>query len=81
MDQVALDYVEHAFPQIVPWVTGAIAVTAVLATQIPPPPATPATIAQKAWYWTYRSVNFVAINFGHARNATDPSNTKETSHA
>ena len=68
-----LSMAEATFPRIVPWVTGAIAITAVLATQIPPPPATPATLAQKAWYWAYRSVNFVAINFGHARNATDPS--------
>ena len=75
-DQLALDYVEHAFPQIVPWVTGAIAVAAAIAPFLPPPPAEPATLFQKGWYAAYRTVNFISINFGHATNATDPSIAK-----
>ena len=80
-DQVALDYVEQAFPQIVPWVTGAIAVASAIAPFLPPPPTTPTTLFQKGWYAVYRAVNFVSINFGHAKNATDPSVTKVSPHA
>ena len=64
--------------QYLPWVTGAVAIASVLATQIPPPPANPATLPQKVWYAVYRAVNFVSINFGHARNATDPTTKAPT---
>ena len=76
-----VSFVETLFPKTAPWVAGAVAVSAVLATQIPPPPANPTTLPQKAWFWAYRTVNFVAINFGHARNATDPTVTQGTTHA
>ena len=71
-----LSLAEAIFPQIVPWVTGGIAVAAAIAPFLPPPPAEPATLFQKGWYAAYRAVNFLSINFGHATNATDPSIAK-----
>ena len=65
--------------QYLPWITGAIAVASFLATQIPPPPATPVGHLQMAWAVSYRLVNWVALNFGHGTNATDP--IKGTPHA
>ena len=58
--------------QYLPYITAAIAVASLLATQIPPPPATPVGHLQMAWAVSYRLVNWVALNFGHGTNATDP---------
>lgn len=71
---------EVTFPKAVPYITGSIALAAAIAPFLPPPPANPTTVFQKTWYAAYRAVNFVSINFGHARNATDPA-TKGTPHA
>ena len=66
--------------QYLPWATGAVAVASVLATQIPPPPATPVGHLQNAWAVAYRVTNWVALNFGHGTNASDP-NVKAPPHA
>jgi hypothetical protein len=58
--------------QYLPWITCAVTVACVLATLIPPPPATPQGDLQAAWSVAYRLVNWVALNFGHGRNVTDP---------
>ena len=64
--------------QYLPWITGAIAVASFLATQIPPPPAAPVGTLQQVWSVSYRLVNFVALNFGHGVNATDPNKGTST---
>lgn len=58
--------------QYVPYVTGAIAIASLLATQIPPPPAAPVGHLQEAWAVAYRLTNWIALNFGHGTNASDP---------
>lgn len=54
--------------QAIPYVTGAIAVASLVATVLPPPPAG----ANQIWVGVYTVVNWVALNLGHATNATDP---------
>lgn len=46
---------------VVPYLLIAGAICSALSTIVPP-----------RWRVTYRVVNFVALNFGRARNATDP---------
>lgn len=58
--------------QYVPYVTGAIAIASLLATQIPPPPAAPVGHLQAAWSVAYRLTNWIALNFGHGTSASDP---------
>ena len=58
--------------QYIPYVTGMVTIACVLATMIPPPPVAPKGFLQKCWYCSYRAVNTVALAFGHATNATDP---------
>jgi len=75
-----MDITQYIPTQYLPWVTGAIAVASVLATQIPPPPPTPKGFLQQAWSVSYRLTNWIALNFGHGTNATDP-NKGTTPHA
>lgn len=51
-----------------PYVTIAMALASVLATVLPPPVADGNT----AYAMIYNTVNFLAINFGHAKNASAP---------
>lgn len=44
-----------------PYIAAAVALCSALAPLIPPSAG-----------WLYRAVNFIALNLGHARNATDP---------
>lgn len=49
-----------------PYIIAAVAACATLAAKLPPPKG-------NRWYgWLYGTVNFIGINFGHARNATAP---------
>jgi hypothetical protein len=51
-----------------PWITVLIAVCAAVATKLPPPAPT-----ATGWYpAVYAAVNWVALNFGQARNASAP---------
>lgn len=71
MDQLALNVWEGLHPQYAPYITFAITVAAGLAVIMPPP--TQAGWKSKAWYGiSYRGVQWVALNFRHARNANDP---------
>lgn len=49
-----------------PYVAALVTVCAALAPLLPPP------TASRAYAGLYRTVNFVAFNMGHARNATAP---------
>jgi hypothetical protein len=60
------------FPQAAPYVTAAVAISAAVATILPPPPATQTTALTKVWAGAYAIINFVACNMGHATNATAP---------
>ena len=59
---------ELAHPQYVPYITAAIAIAAIIATVLPPPDQG----SNKGYVVLYRAVQSVALNFGHAKNATDP---------
>lgn len=62
----ALDAVPGIGPAL-PYIAALIAVFTALAATLPPPKVVTGWYAQM-----YRVVNFVAMNFGHARNATAP---------
>lgn len=63
-----MDQLLAAFPSAAPYITGAVAIAAVLAIVLPPPD----TGSPQAYTVLYRVVNSIALNFGHAKNATDP---------
>lgn len=51
-----------------PYLTALVAVMAAVAPFVPPPGADAGVV----YVTVYRVVNAVALNFGHAKNATDP---------
>src|ERR1700722_19016045 len=53
-----------------PWITMAITVATLLATQLPGP-----TVKHGVYYYFYQIVNTVAINMGHAKNLSAPEST------
>lgn len=55
-----------------PWIIAAVTLSAALAPLLPPPPK-----ADGVYATFYAVVNFVALNMGHAKNATTPT-TQET---
>lgn len=52
----------------VPYVTFTVLACSALATQLPPP----SPVAWRLYQGLYRTVNLIALNFGHARNAGAP---------
>lgn len=63
-----LNLYELAHPQYVPYITAAIAIAAAIAMVLPPPDAG----SNKGYVALYRVIQSIALNFGHAKNATDP---------
>jgi hypothetical protein len=63
-----LHMVEMAHPEYVPYITCVIAIAAAIAIVLPPPDQG----SNKGYVVLYRAVQSVALNFGHAKNATDP---------
>ena len=71
MDQLALNAWLSFHPEYAAYVTAAITIASIISTIMPGPKATGWT--SKSWYaFAYRGVSWVALNFGHARNANDP---------
>ena len=64
MDISALASIVPALAPFVPYLTAAVAVCATLATVLPKP-----AVDTGVYAGVYRSVNYIALNFGHARNA------------
>jgi hypothetical protein len=61
----AIDAIPGIGP-FLPWIAGIVAVASALA------PLLPAPAGGGAYATVYRVVNFVALNLGHAKNATAP---------
>jgi hypothetical protein len=53
---------------VAPYVTGAVALAAIVAMVLPPPDQG----SPRSYAIAYRVINSIALNFGHAKNATDP---------
>lgn len=71
MDQFGLDIFEKFHPEYTSYITAAITVAAALAVVMPAP--TNSGIRGSAFYrGAYRGVQWVALNFRHARNENDP---------
>ena len=64
MDISALASLVPALAPFVPYLTAAVAVCATLATVLPKP-----AVATGVYATVYRAVNYIAFNFGKARNA------------
>ena len=56
--------------QYLPYVTAAISIAAVICMIMPAPKTT-----SGAYYWLYQTVNWIALNAGHARNLSAPEST------
>jgi|HubBroStandDraft_5_1064220.scaffolds.fasta_scaffold910194_2 hypothetical protein len=63
-----LQTLENLYPAAAPYLTAAVAVSAIAAMFLPPPPAD----AGVAWKIGYRVINTMAMNMGHASNASEP---------
>lgn len=66
-----LSFWELAHPQYVPYITAAVTIAAALAV-VSPPPAADGWTSSSVYRGYYRGVQWVALNFRHARNANDP---------
>jgi hypothetical protein len=69
--ETLLSLYEMAHPEYVPYITAAITIAAGVAIVLPPPADT-GVRSWAAYGAAYRGVQWVALNFGHARNANDP---------
>ena len=63
----AIDAIPGIGP-FLPWIAGIVAVASALAPLLPAPKDN----ARAVYANVYRAVNFVALNMGHAKNATTP---------
>lgn len=63
-----LHLIEMAHPEWIPYISLGIAVASVVAVFLPPPDAG----SPRAYGALYRVIQTIALNVGHAKNATDP---------
>ena len=71
MDNLLLNLFMSRYPQYAALVSFLITTAAGLAV-ISPPPAADGWTSSKVYQGYYRGIQWVALNFGHARNANDP---------